>query len=167
MTGAESSRATLRAAALLAALLSALAALAALAGCSHLGGSTPHNWHPHWPWRHTPAGPEPVVSELVVGASGLGAVGPVLGQTWDRNALRVDLAGLSGEGDLTLRPVQGHGWPIRLEFAVPAGAFAHLEVRGAQRVILAVPASGGVSLLAVPQGTYAPATAELALHYGP
>jgi len=141
------------------------AARAALAGvllglgaCSHM--------HNLWPWHHAPAGPELAPNELVVSAA-QGGTAPVLVQSWDRNALRVDLTGLAGEGSLVLRPGPGHGWPIRLEFAVRPGSFKHLEVRGEQRVTLAVPDTGPVSVLPVPQGVYAPATVELALHYGP
>ena len=131
-----------------------------LAACGHLSVGS------HLPWHHAPAPPEPLVNELVVETAGA-ASAPVLHQSWDRNTLRVDLLGLSGEGDLKLRPLPERGWPIRIEFAVQPGSFAHLDLRGEQRVIFAVAASGPVSILAVPQGTYAPATQELTLHYGP
>ena len=76
------------------------------------------------------------------------------------------LSGVCGDGEFRLRPSPGHGWPIRLEFAVRPGAFAHLEISGEQRVILSVPATGSVTVLPVPLGIYAPATGELPLHYG-
>ncbi len=107
-----------------------------------------------------------MVNELVVEAAA-GAEAPRLEQSWDRNTLRVNLAWLAGEGELRLRPLQGHDWPIRMEFGVQPGSFAHLEIRGEQRVILSVAATGTVHTLAVPQGTYAPATRELVIHYGP
>lgn len=135
-----------------------IAMAAGLGACSHV--------HNLWPWHHAPAPPEPATNELVVVAA-QGVSAPVLAQTWDRNALRVELTGLAGEGELQLRPAPGHGWPIRLEFAVRPGSFKHLEVRGEQRVIMSVPDTGGVSVLPVPQGVYAPATAELTLRYGP
>ena len=138
----------------------------ALGACTHLHRPHPSSWHAHLPWRHAPAGPEPLVNELVV-ESAAGSTAPVLPQTWDRNALRVDMVAMAGEGELKMRPLQGHDWPIRLEFGVQPGSFAHLEIRGEQRVILNVAASGAVSTLAVPQGTYAPATKELVIHYGP
>ena len=93
--------------------------------------------------------------------------GPPLEQSWIRNNLRVSLTAVSGEGDLSLRPLPGHAWPIRLEFLVQPGAFAHLEIRGDERVILSVPASGAATVLPVPLGVYAPATEALQLHYGP
>jgi len=144
----------------------ALIGLLALSACSHLHRPHPSTWHAHLPWRHAPAGPEPLVNELVVEAAA-GSPVPALPQSWDRNALRVDMAALNGEGDLRLRPLQGHGWPIRLEFGVQPGSFGHLEIRGEQRVILNVAATGAPGTLAVPQGTYAPATKELVIHYGP
>jgi hypothetical protein len=136
-----------------------------LAGCSHAPRHESSHWRPHWPWHHAPATAEPPVNELVVEGSP-GAATPQLMQTWDRNTLRVSLERLAGEGELKLTPVQGHGWPIRLEFAVQPGSFQQLEVRGEQRVVLVVPATGGVAVLNVPQGLYASATQALTLRYG-
>ena len=140
--------------------------LALLGACTHLQRLEPSHWHAHWPWRHAPPAPEAPVNELVIEA-GAGAAAPVLVQTWDRNTLHVAMGGVAGDGTFNLRPVQGHGWPIRLEFLVQPGSFAHLELRGEQRVILSVPASGAATVLPVPQGIYAPETAQLTLHYGP
>jgi hypothetical protein len=143
----------------------ALLVVVLLAGCSHMQRLEPSHWHAHWPWHHAPAAAEPPVNELVV-ESATGTAPPELLQTWDRNALRVALDRLAGEGELKLHPVQGHGWPIRLEFAVQPGSFQQLEVRGEQRIILVVPATGGVAVLPVPQGLYASTTRELTLRYG-
>ncbi len=143
-----------------------LAVLGLLAGCTHLHAPHPSSWHPHLPWQRAPAAAEAAVNELVVEAAA-GAVAPKLEQSWNRNALRVNLAVLAGEGGFTLRPLQGHDWPVRMEFGVQPGSFAQLEIRGEQRVILSVAAAGAVHTLAVPQGTYAPATRELVIHYGP
>ncbi len=141
-----------------AACLALIALAAGLGGCSHM--------QKLWPWHHAPATPEPATNELVVIAPP-GGTAPGLPQTWDRNALRVDLTGMAGEGDLTVTARRrGMSWPIRLEFAVRPGSFKHLEVRGEQRVVLSVPEAGPVSILSVPQGLYAPATMELRLHYG-
>lgn len=134
-----------------------LASLALLGGCSHLQAL--------WPWHQQPPAPDPLVHELVI-VTGEGTSAPAISQTWDRNALRLALNGVAGDGELRLRPAHGHDWPIRLEFAVQPGSFAHLEVRGEQRVIMSVPASGGVAILAVPLGIYAPGTSELTLRYG-
>lgn len=143
----------------------ALCAVALLAGCSHMRKLEPSHWHAHWPWHHAPAAAEPSVNELMVDAAA-GQQALELAQSWDRNALRVSLERLAGEGELVLHPVQGHGWPIRLEFAVQPGSFRQLEVRGDQRVILLVPATGEVAVLPVPQGLYSPMTRELRLRYG-
>ncbi|HEX9475004.1 MAG TPA: hypothetical protein VF931_12495 [Steroidobacteraceae bacterium] len=144
-----------------------LICLAALGACSHVARLGPSHWHAHWPWRHAPAPPEPPVHELLAEVPA-GASSPALVQSWNRNNLRVSLADLSGEGEFTLRPAPGHVWPIRLEFLVQPGTFAHLEIRGDQRAILSVPATGAATVLPVPQGLYAPAsTVALQLHYGP
>src|SRR4051812_32513268 len=87
---------------------SLLACLGLLGGCSHLQAM--------WPWHHKPPASEPLVHELVV-VTADGASAPDLSQTWDRNALRVALTGVAGDGELRLRPAHGHAWPIRLEFA--------------------------------------------------
>ena len=131
---------------------------AGLGGCSHMQHL--------WPWHHAPAAPPPAASELVL-VPAAGATAPVLPQSWDRNALRVDLTGIAGEGKLKLALAQGHAWPVRLEFAVRPGSFRHLEVHGAQRIIMSVPESGAVTVLPVPQGAYVAATRELTLLYGP
>jgi hypothetical protein len=134
-----------------------VASLALLGGCSHLQAL--------WPWHKAPPASEPTVQELVVEA-GEGKTAPTLEQTWNRNALRVVLVDVSGDGEFRLRPAHGHDWPIRLEFAVRPGSIGHLEVRGEQRVTIIVPATGSVAILRVPQGIYAPATSELTLRYG-
>lgn len=143
-----------------------LATLALLGACSHVQRLKPANWHAHWPWRHAPAAAQPPIVELMVEAPE-GVNGPVLMQSWERNTLRVALNSIAGEGEFKLRPIPGHDWPLRLEFAVQPGAFARLELRGEQRVILSVPAAGDPLVLHVPQGVYAPTTPALTLHYGP
>jgi hypothetical protein len=153
-------------AALRAALLAGLAGLVTLGGCSHAGRHEPAHHHMRWPWHHVAPAPEPPVHELAVESAAPGGA-PALPQSWNRNNLRVGLTALTGEGDLVLRPLAGHEWPMRLEFLVQPGAFAHLEIRGEQRVILGVPASGAALVLPVPEGVYAPGTAALSLHYGP
>ncbi len=150
-----------------AALIAVFIPVVALAACSHVARLGPSHWHAHWPWRHAPAPPEPPVHELLAEFP-TGASSPAPMQSWNRNNLRVSLAELSGEGEFTLRPAPGHVWPIRLEFLVQPGAFAHLEIKGDERAILSVPATGAVTVLPVPQGIYAPDSAiALQLHYGP
>jgi hypothetical protein len=149
-----------------ASLIAVLVALAGLAACSHVAKLAPSHWHAHWPWRHAPAPPEPPVHELLAEFPA-DTSGPQLEQSWNRNNLRVSLTAVSGEGELSLRPMPGHAWPIRLEFLVQPGSFAHLEIRGDERVILSVPATGAATALPVPLGVYLPATAALTLHYGP
>jgi len=147
-----------------AALTALLMTLAALGACSHVARLGPSHWH--WPWRHAPEPPEPAVSELLAEFPAGASTAPV-GQSWNRNNLRVALTALSGEGELSLRPLPGHAWPIRLEFLVQPGSFAHLEIRGDERVILSVPATGEATVLAVPLGIYSAQTEMLRLHFGP
>jgi hypothetical protein len=147
-----------------AALAALLISLAALGACSHVARLGPSHWH--WPWRHAPEPPEPAVSELRAEFPA-GATATAMVQSWNRNNLRVALTTLSGEGDFSLRPGAGHTWPIRLEFLVQPGSFAHLEIRGDERVILSVPAAGEATVLAVPLGVYSAHTEMLKVHFGP
>jgi hypothetical protein len=135
-----------------------------LSGCSQLHALQPSQWH--WPWRQTAAPAPQAVSELVIEGSGEAAA-PALPQYWDGNALRVDLAALTGAGTVRLRPRPGSDWPVRLEFTVLPGGFRRLEVRGEQRVLFAVPGSGAAVLLQLAPGTYTAKTSALLLAWGP
>jgi hypothetical protein len=114
----------------------------------------------HWPWRHRKPSPPPPVQELIIAPADAATSAPIL-QFWDRNTLQLDLTGVSGEGAATLRPQPGHAWPIRLEFKVQPGRFAHLEVSGAQRVVFEVPAQGAPVVFRLAPGSYAKDTAQI------
>lgn len=131
-----------------------------LASCAHLEKMYPSHWKA--PWKHGAAPAAPMAHEVMVPGSDSD-----LPQTWDRNTLMVDLTGYTGEGDLNLQRAAGHDWPIRLAFTVRPGGFAHLEVRGDQRIMLTVPEGGPNAVLNLPPGLYSPGTAALVLHYGP
>ena len=136
----------------------AVAAFAALlAGCGHLS--------PHWPWQHRHTPPASAVHELdIVGAPGADA----FTQSWKRNTLLIDLSAASGSGSLTLTPVSGGGWPMRLAFRVTPGAIGVLEVRAAQRVSLPISASGGKPVdLELPAGVYTPMSPQMTVSWGP
>jgi len=129
-------------------------ALCLVAACSHL----------HWP-RHRALPPPPVaVHELDV--TGAGAAG--LPQYWKRNTLLVDLSAVSGTGTITVKPVAGTTWPIRLAFRVTPGAIAVLEVRGAERVSLPINPTGARPVdLELTPGVYTAKTAQLTVSWGP
>ena len=92
---------------------------------------------------------------------------PALPQQWERNTLKVSLTALSGSGEVTLRPLAGHDWPLRMQFIVQPGSFAQLELRGDARAILAVPSGGSVAVLDLPLGLVSARTAQLVLRYSP
>jgi hypothetical protein len=127
----------------------AVALLALTAGCGH------------WPFRRTPP-PAPVpVHELDIS-------GGSYPQYWKRNTLLVDLSAASGSGSITLRPVAGSDWPVRLAVRVTPGAIGALDVRGAQRVNLPIsPTPAKPVDLELPPAVYAPKTAEVAVSWGP
>jgi hypothetical protein len=126
-------------------------------GCSHFSGT-------HWPWGHKAPAPPVAVNEL--DESGAGAAAAAYPQYWKRNTLLVDLREAVGEGSLVLTPRAGTQWPVRLAFRVTPGAIGVLEVRGAQRLVLAVAAQGSqpIDLELVP-GVYTATTAQITVRW--
>jgi len=129
-------------------------ALVLIGGCSHL----------HWPWhRAPPAGPVPVHEVELTGA---GAGG--FPQYWKRNTLLIDLSAASGSGTLTVKPVAGTTWPVRVAFRVRPGAIGALEVRGDERVSLPISGAAGAAIdLELTPGVYTPKTPQLTVSWGP
>ena len=125
-------------------------ALVVTGGCSHL----------HSPWHHAPpAAPVPVHE---VDLAGPGAAG--FPQYWKRNTLLIDLSAASGSGNITVsvKPVAGTTWPVRVALRVRSGAIAVLEVRGEQKISLPINASGGAPIdLELTPGVYNAKTPQL------
>ena len=137
-----------------AARASVLALLLLVAGCSHL----------HWPWHKTPPPPPTPVHELDVAGAG-SANYP---QYWKRNTLLLDLSSASGSGSITVKPVEGSTWPVRVAFRVTPGAFAVLTVQGDERVSLPISATGAAPIdLELPPGVIGAKTAQLEVSWGP
>ena len=129
-------------------------ALLSLAGCSHL----------HWPWHKTPPPPPPPVHELDVS----GAAGANYPQSWKRNTLLLDLTSASGSGSITVKPLEGTTWPVRIALRVTPGSFAVLTVHGQERVSLPISATGVSPIdLEIPAGVYNAKTAQLEVSWGP
>jgi len=135
----------------------ALALTVAAGGCSHLSA-------PHWPWHPRPAPASAPVHELDISGTSAAA----FTQSWIRNTLLIDMSAASGSGAITLRPVAGSDWPVRLALRVTPGAFGVLEVRAAQRVTLPVTSAGGKPIdLELTPGVYTPATPQISVSWGP
>ncbi len=129
-------------------------ALVLSGGCSHL----------QWPWHRAP--PPPPVPVHEVDLAGAGAEG--FAQYWKRNTLLIDLSAASGSGTVTVQPVAGTTWPVRLALRVRPGAIGSLEVRGEERVSLPISAAAGTAVdLELPPGVYTPKTTQLTLSWGP
>jgi hypothetical protein len=128
--------------------------------------ATPRVLHPSgWqlPWRRAaPTAPQ-AVNELRVESDG-GAT-PQLAQYWDRNALRLDLTALAGNGSLSLRSQPPNGWPVRMEFTVRPGSLHHLEVSGEQRVVFTLAEAGETQTLPLAPGVYGVGTEALQLRW--
>jgi hypothetical protein len=125
-------------------------------GCSSLKA--------HWPWHHSPPPPPPPAHALDI----TGAAADSFPQHWQRNTLVVDLSAASGSGSITLKPVEGINWPLRLALRVTPGAIGALEVRGAQRAILPITSAGPKPIdLELTPGVYTPATPQMTVAWGP
>jgi hypothetical protein len=121
-------------------------------GCGHL-------------WHHASTPPAAPVHQLDIGGASASEAFP---QYWKRNTLLVDLSAASGSGSITLKPVAGASWPVRLAFRVTPGAIGVLEVRAAQTTTVPIVAGGGkpVDLELVP-GVYTTQTPQMTVSWGP
>lgn len=133
-------------------------ALLGVAGCTSLSA--------HLPWRHA-APPPPEVSTALTVATPDGA--PVAWpQFWQRHDVLLDLSGVAPSGAVVIAPRAGLAWPVRIAFRVIPGAFGAIDVHGAQRWVVPVPAAGAAPVdIEVPPGVYQPATRQLTVSWGP
>ena len=131
------------------------------AGCGHLPAM-------HWPWHQRPApapAPAPVHELDISAAAGDSSAFP---QYWKRNTLVVDLTAASGSGSITLRPVDGAAWPVRLAFRVRPGAIGVLEVRADQRLNLPITPTVGKPIdLELAPRLYTSGTKQMSVTWGP
>ena len=118
----------------------------------------------HWPWHHSPPPPPTPVHELDI----TGPAADTYPQYWKRNTLLVDLSGASGSGSITLKPVEGSTWPVRIAFRVRPGAIGVLDVRGAERTLLPINDTGASPVdLELTPGMYTPTTPQMTVSWGP
>ena len=115
----------------------------------------------HMPWHHPPPPPPAPVHELEVTGAGS------YPQYWKRNTLLLDLSAASSSGSVTLRPVAGTSWPVRIGVRVRPGSFPVLEVRGDQRLSLPINASGSAPVdLEFTPGVYTAKTPQIVISWG-
>lgn len=120
----------------------------------------------HWPFGKAAAPAPQVVSELELKLPADGAA-PVVLQFWERNTLVVDLQNVASAGQVVLVRRTGNSWPARMAVRMAPQGFETLEVRGAQRLVLPVAASGtGAVTAELPPGTYDQGTAALTISWG-
>jgi len=133
-----------------------LSVLLGLTGCASLQNMS-------WPWTKQAPPPAEIVAELTVEGAG----GTAIPQYWSRNTLVLDLTGAGSRGSATARPAFERGWPVRVAVRVNPGQFNTLEVRGAQRVVLAVTAEGATPIdIAIAPSTHPKGTPQLELAWG-
>ncbi len=115
----------------------------------------------HMPWHRAPPPPPVPVHELEVSGAG------TFPQYWERNTLLVDLSSAGGSGSVTLKPVEGTSWPVRVGVRVTPGAFPVLEIRGDQRMNLPISAAGSAPVdLEFDPGVYTAKTPQIVLSWG-
>lgn len=113
-----------------------LAVAALIAGCASV--NLPR---PRWPFAARPA-PAPLIVDELVFEAPTGVPVSAFPQYFRRNTLIVDMTAAATAGVVTIRPKTPFGWPVRIALRVRPGVFAALELRGAQRLVLPVVASG-------------------------
>ena len=106
--------------------------------------------HRIWPFgKKAPLVPE-TAAVFVVGGGG-----PSVAQFWQRNAVVMDLQGLTGSGTVVAQLAEGYRWPSRVVLRVRPGSVGELEVVGAQRLILPVAVDGTAPIdLELPPSVY-------------
>lgn len=134
------------------------AGMLGLAGCASVTA--------HLPWRHK-APPPPEVATALTVATPEGAV-VAWPQFWLRNDVVLDLSGVAASGSAIVAPRSGLAWPVRIALRVTPGAIGALDVHGAQRWVVPVPATGAASVdLELPPGVYQAATRQITVSWGP
>lgn len=118
-----------------------------------------------WPFdkKQQPA-PEVVHEVDLVNADGTPASYP---QYWKRNALLIDLSGVSGTGSVAARLPADTTWPVRVAVRVRPGSVEQVEVLGEERNVLAVSREGTLPIdLEFPSSVYRPNTGAIYISWG-
>jgi hypothetical protein len=135
-----------------------VAAALGLAGCASVTK--------HLPWGHKAPPPPEISTALVVTAPDGTALSWT--QVWQRNDVVLDMAGVAATGAAVVMPRTGLAWPVRVALRVTPGMTGTIEVRGAQRLLIPVAATGTGSVdLELPPGVYVAATKQITLSWGP
>jgi hypothetical protein len=134
------------------------AGMLGLAGCASVSA--------HLPWRHKPPPPPEVSTALTVATpDGVVIAWP---QFWQRNDVVLDLSGVAATGSAVVAPRTGLAWPVRVALRITPGAIGAIDVRGAQRWVVPVPATGAATVdLELPPGVYQAATRQITVNWGP
>ncbi len=84
-----------------------------------------------------------------------------------RNDVVLDLSGVVGAGSAVVMPRSGLAWPVRVALRIRRGAIGEVEVRGAQRWVVPISATGGGTVdVELPPGIYVAATKEITVNWG-
>jgi hypothetical protein len=123
-----------------------------LAGCAHL------------PWGHkAPPAPEVSTALTVATPDGTALSWP---QFWQRNDVVLDMSGAVGTGSAVVMPRSGLAWPVRVALRVRRGTIGEVEVRGAQRWVVPIAATGGGTVdVELPPGVYVAATKQITVNW--
>lgn len=137
-------------------MLALAAVCLALVACSHL----------HWPFRRKPPAPE--VAHALAITTPAGVPTSSYPQYWQRNTVVLDLQLISGSGEIEVRPLPNHAWPVRIALRVRPGSVGQLEAQADQRIVIPVTASGAKPLdLELPPGVYSASSMQMSVRWGP
>jgi hypothetical protein len=119
-----------------------------------------------WPFgKKAKPGPEAVQALELVNADGTPASYP---QYWSRNALVIDLSGVSGSGSVAAKLPPETLWPVRVAVRVRPGGVQQIEIQGEERNVLAVSPDGTKLIdLELAPTVYTPQTAAIYISWGP
>ena len=139
---------------------------ALIAACLAITACSSYTVSMGWPPIHKK--PKPVPEEVhelnLVNADGSPASFP---QTWKRNALVIDLTGVSGAGSVAARLPEETTWPVRMAVRVRPGSVGQVEIQGEERSVLPVSNEGTSNLdLEIGPSLYTAKTAAIYISWG-
>jgi hypothetical protein len=130
------------------------AAVTAIAACGHM------------PWSKRPAPAVETAHELQELAED-GTPTRAFPQFWKRNTLVVDLQSAAASGKFSLRPRDGHEWPVRIAFRARPGTLGVIEVRADQRLLIPVTNEGSAPVdLELAPGVYTSKSPQMTVQWG-
>lgn len=120
----------------------------------------------HMPWHKRPAEAPEAALELQELAED-GTPTQAFPQLWKRNTLLIDMQSAATSGKFTLKPRDGHTWPVRIAFRARPGTLGVIEVRADQRMLIPVTTDGTAPVdLELAPGVYSAKSEQMVVQWG-